>query len=103
VVFQYTYNGNVIEEEIHDVTVEFFQTADKERGVTVSSTYAGSDLYKPASGEATVYFNSEQVVVPSKWRDTPAITTTITMTMSPQPRTRTGREDIPWAFRPRAA
>lgn len=63
VIFQYTYNGNIIEEDPQTVRVEFFQTGD--RGVTVSSTYAGSDLYKPASGEETVYFDSQgPVIVP---------------------------------------
>ncbi|MEL7601902.1 MAG: hypothetical protein AAGU77_02005, partial [Bacillota bacterium] len=63
VIFQYTYNGNIIDAVTKTVKVEFFQTGD--RGVTVSSTYAGSDLYKPASGEATVYFDSQgPVIVP---------------------------------------
>ena len=65
VIFQYTYNGNIIEVVTKHVTVEFFQTADKGRGVTVDSAFTGDNLYKPASGSATVYFSSsEQVTVP---------------------------------------
>lgn len=64
VMFQYTYNGNIIEVVTKHVTVEFFQTAEKGRGVMVDSAFAGNNLYKPASGSATVYFNSEQVTVP---------------------------------------
>ncbi len=62
VVFQYMYNGNIISEDPQTVRVEFFQTGD--RGITVNSTFEGDSLYKPASGSATVYFNSEQVTVP---------------------------------------
>lgn len=62
VIFQYTYNGNIIATDTQTVTVEFFQTGD--RGVTVSSAFAGDNLYKPASGSVMVYFSSEQVTVP---------------------------------------